>query len=307
MTPRKLILPGGAGYLGRALTEHFVAQGWEVVVLSRQEWPDRERVRFVDWDGATLGDWAGEFEGAAAVVNLAGRSVNCRYNTANKREIYMSRLLSTTAVGQAIAACREPPPVWVNASSATIYRHALDRPMDEATGEIGSGFSVAVCRRWEKTLFDAPTPHTRRVALRTAIVFGKGEGGAMEAFLGLVRKGLGGTLGRGDQFVSWVHAADFAGSVQWILEHPELAGPVNCASPNPVRNTEFMRTLREVCDQPFALPVNRGMLEIGAFLLGTETELLLKSRRVVPGKLLASGYRFQFPAWRTAAAEIVSG
>ncbi|MFN3651403.1 MAG: TIGR01777 family oxidoreductase [Armatimonadota bacterium] len=291
---RKLVLPGGGGYLGAFLVRHFVERGWEVVVLSRR--PERVTgARGVYWDGGTVGEWARELEGAAAVMNLAGRSVNCRYHAPNRREIYESRLRSTAAVGAAIAACAEPPPVWINSSSATIYRHALDRPMDETTGEIGTGFSVDVCLRWERALADAPTPGTRKVALRSALVLGPGRGGVMEVFQRLARLGLGGTMGRGDQFVSWVHADDFCRAVEWLIEHPELEGPVNCAAPSPVPNREFMRLLRRACGVPFGLPAADWMLEIGAYLLNSETELLLKSRRVVPGRLLASGFELRYP------------
>jgi uncharacterized protein (TIGR01777 family) len=290
----RVVIPGGSGFLGGVLSQAFAADGFEVVVLSRRPRQREDGAREVPWDGETVGDWARELEGAALVVNLAGRSVNCRYHAANRREIYESRLRSTRAIGEAIARCAEPPPVWINSSSATIYRHALDRPMDEAHGDIGTGFSVDVCLKWEASLAAAETSHTRKVALRSALVLGRG-GGVLEAFVKMVRLGLGGTLGTGDQFVSWVQAADFYGAIRWIADHPELAGPVNCASPNPVRNREFMRTLRRACRQPIGLPAARWMLEIGAFFLRTETELLLKSRRVVPTRVLESGYQFRFP------------
>jgi uncharacterized protein (TIGR01777 family) len=240
------------------------------------------------------------------VVNLAGRSVNCRYNARNRQEIYDSRLDSTRAVGEAIAACETPPPVWLNASSATVYRHALDRPMDEATGEIGTGFSVDVCLKWEQALRDAPTPRTRKVALRTALVLGPGEGGVMEAFLRLVRLGLGGTMGRGDQFVSWVHVGDFLGALDFLIDR-QLEGAVNVAAPNPLTNREFMAALRRACRVPAGLPAAAWMLEIGAVFLGTETELILKSRRVVPGRLLAAGYQFRFPEAQEALHDLVGG
>lgn len=308
-TAGTIVLPGGAGYLGRVLIEHFTRQSYNIVILTRlphrTDEASHPAVRRVFWDGASLGAWTQALEGARAVINLAGRTVNCRYNASNKREIYASRLLSTQALGTALAACQNPPPVWINSSSATIYRHAEDRPMDEATGEIGHGFSVDVCLKWESALNLATLPHTRRVALRSAMVFGPGKGGVLEAFERIVRRGLGGTLGRGNQFVSWVHATDFARAVQWIMEHETLIGPVNCASSNPVPNAEFMRTFREVCQQPIGLPATAWMLEIGALFLGTETELLLKSRRVVPGKLLADGFTFQFPEWREALEETI--
>ncbi len=274
-------------------------------MLSRKAKAIGHGIRCIRWDGETLGEWARELEESLAVINLAGRSVNCRYNENNKRDIDESRLRSTRTVGEAIAACRTPPAVWLNSSSATIYRHALDHPMDEATGEIGHGFSVDVCRRWEKALNDAEAPRTRRVALRSAMVFGPGEGGVFEAFHNIVRCGLGGTLGRGDQFVSWIHIEDFARAVQWIVEHEALAGPVNVSSPNPVPNRDFMRIFRESSHRRIGLPASTWMLKIGAFLLQTETELLLKSRRVVPGKLLNSGFQFRYPTWREALQNII--
>ena len=301
-----VILPGGSGYLGGVLTRYFAGQGVPVVVLTRRPRPETGLVRYISWDGDRAGEWARELDGAAAVVNLTGRTVNCRYNERNKREIYDSRLKSTRAIGEAIARCERPPSVWINSSSATIYRHAEDRPMDETTGEIGTGFSVDVCQQWEGMLAKATTPRTRKVALRAAMVFGTGQGGVFEAFLRIVRLGLGGTLGNGRQFVNWVHERDFCRAVEWVISHPELSGPVNVASPHPIPNREFMRILRRVCRQPVGIPATAWMLEIGALLLQTETELLLKSRRVIPGKLRDSGFAFDFPEWEPALREIYS-
>jgi uncharacterized protein (TIGR01777 family) len=304
----RIILPGGGGFLGRHLAGFFVDQDYDVVVLSRHARPDAPGVRHLVWDGCTLGSWASALDGARAVINLAGRTVNCRYTTKNRREIYDSRLQSTAVIGQAIAACAAPPPVWLNSSSATIYRDADDRPMDEATGELGTGFSVDVCQKWEAALNAAPTPRTRKVALRNAMVFGPGEGGVFEAFRRVVALGLGGTLGRGSQYVSWIHVRDFCRAVQFIMDddRPDpLQGPVNLASPHPVTNRDFMRTFRQVCHKRIGLPATRWMLEIGAFFLRTETELLLKSRQVVPGRLLASGFRFEFPELQRALEDVV--
>jgi uncharacterized protein (TIGR01777 family) len=305
---RIMLLPGGTGFLGRYVAGYFARQNWRVVVLSRRrQEKSNPLIDFQIWDGETLGTWADSFEGADAVVNLAGRTVNCRYTEWNQQQIYESRLKSTEAVGAAIAACARPPHVWINASSATIYRHALDRAMDESTGEIGSGFSVDVCEKWEEALRNAFTPpEVRKVAVRTAMVFAAGSGGVFDAFYRLVKRGLGGMLGRGNQFVSWVHAEDFARSLEWILAHPELEGPINIASPNPVPNAIFMKTFREVCRQPIGLPATAWMLEIGAFLLRTETELLLKSRRVVPQKLTDSGFTFRYPELREALEQITA-
>ena len=306
----KIVLPGGAGYLGQFLARRFAAQGHEVVVLSRNtplnnEQARRNGVRFVFWDGQTLGEWARELDGAGLVVNLAGRSVNCRYNAKNKRAIYDSRLDSTRILGQAIARCHNPPRVWMNASSATIYRHATDRAMDEESGENGSGFSFDVCRRWERVLEQAATPQTRKVALRTSMVFGSGDDGVFGAFARLVRLGLGGTLGRGDQFVSWIHIEDFARAIEWIYGCEELAGAVNMCSPHPLPNRELMKILRQEIERPIGLPATGWMLEIGAVFLQTETELLLKSRRVVPTRLLRSGFAFRFPDMRGAVRDIL--
>ncbi|MDX1932820.1 MAG: TIGR01777 family oxidoreductase [Capsulimonadales bacterium] len=301
-TKGTIVVPGGAGFLGRVLREYFSGLGYRVIVLSR----GASGSDVVRWDGENPGDWEATLRGAAAVINLAGRTVNCRYNEKNREEIYESRLKTTKALGDAISRCADPPPVWINSSSATIYRHAEDRPMDEATGEIGSGFSVDVCRKWEAALFAAETPRTRKVALRSAMVFGPGEEGVHAAFRRIVRIGLGGTLGNGRQYVSWIHDRDFVRAVHFLLERDDLSGPVNLASPNPLPNAEFMRIFRRVCRRPIGLPATRWMLEIGALLLQTETELLLKSRRVVPGKLRDAGFRFDFPEWEAALSDIVS-
>jgi uncharacterized protein (TIGR01777 family) len=299
-----IVMPGGAGYLGRHLASYFAARGDRVVILTRHPAGDVGLIRQIEWDGKTLGDWAAALEGAHAVVNLAGRTVNCRYNAKHKREIYDSRLDSTRVIGQAIAGCANPPAVWINSSSATIYRDARDRAMDEKTGEIGTGFSVDVCQKWEEALNEAATPGTRKVALRTAIVFGPGAGGPFEAFRRIVKLGLGGTLGPGDQFVSWVHSHDFCRAVEFLMERQDLSGPVNVAAPNPVPNREFMRIFRQVLHKRIGLPATRWMLELGAFFLRTETELLLKSRRVIPGRLVEAGFEFEFPEFGAALEDI---
>ena len=292
---RKIVIPGGAGYLGRSLSDYFVGLGYRVIVFSRGTESPGNGVKIVPWDGQTLGTWVHEIDGADAVVNMVGRSVNCRYNNKNRQAIYNSRLHSTRVLGEAIRSVQQPPKVWINSSSATIYRHALDRPMDELRGDIGTGFSVDVCRQWEHTLLTSYTPHTRKIAMRTAIVLGKGSGGAMMPLLNLARLGLGGKMGPGTQFVSWLHLEDFVRSVQWLIDHEELDGTINVAAPHPCTNADFMRVLRFVCGQPVGLPSQRWMLEIGALMLRTETELLLKSRRVVPTRLLDSGFTFNYP------------
>jgi uncharacterized protein (TIGR01777 family) len=300
------VIAGGSGFLGRLLTAHFSSKSRPVVVLSRQKLPDVGLVRHVVWDGQTLGPWSRELEGAELLINLAGRSVNCRYNARNKQEIYDSRLKPTETLGRALIVSAEPPKVWFNASSATIYRHEFEEPMDEIAGHIGHGFSVDVCEQWEKLFFEVSLRPTRRVAMRTAIVFGR-DGDAFRAFRRLVNLGLGGKMGSGRQYVSWIHAEDFVRAVEFLLENDKLKGPVNLASPNPLPNREFMRTFRKVCGRPIGLPATESMLKLGAVLLGTETELILKSRRVVPGKLRAYGFEFKFPQWRDALENIVHG
>jgi uncharacterized protein len=238
------------------------------------------------------------------VINLAGRTVNCRYLAENCMQIYASRLDSTRVVGAAIAQCENPPPVWLNAASATIYRDAYDKPMDEVSGELGKGFSVDVCRRWEQGFFDAPTPRTRKVALRSAMVFDVGTDGVWEAFAGICKLGFGGPMAGGRQFVSWIHGKDFCRAVDFLIENQSLSGAVNLAAPNPLPNREFLAQLRDAIRMPIGLPTLRFMLELGAWLRKTETELLLKSRRVVPKRLLDAGFTFAFSEWADAAREL---
>jgi hypothetical protein len=308
----KIVIPGGSGQVGRLLARALTADGHNVVVLGRTAAPAPWKV--VTWDGVSVGPWVAEVDGADAVVNLAGRSVNCRYHARNRREILDSRVLSTRAVGEAIRAARRPPRVWLQASTATIYAHRYDAPNDEATGVLGGDepgapdtwrFSIDVAKAWEKTAADAETPQTRRVLLRSALTLSPDRGGIFDVLLGMVRRGLGGTNGDGRQYVSWIHERDFVRAVRWLIDR-DLAGPVNLASPNPVPNAEFLRTLRRAWGTRVGLPATRWMLEVGAFVLRTETELLLKSRRVVPGRLLADGFQFEFPTWDTAAKELVS-
>jgi hypothetical protein len=306
----KLVLPGGSGQVGTLLARHFHAAGHEVVVLSRSPIPAAWRV--VPWDARTVGDWARELNGSDAVVNLAGRSVNCRYTPANRRAILDSRVESTRAVGEAVRRADRPPPLWLQAGTATIYSHRFDAANDEATGLIDAGadapdawrFSLDVARAWEQELDASDTPGTRKVVLRSAMTMSPDRGGVFDVLLGLVRRGLGGAAGGGRQWVSWVHDADFIAAVEFLLARADLCGPVNVCSPEPVPNADFMRTLRRTWGMPVGLPASRWMLEVGARLLGTETELVLKSRRVVPGRLSVAGFGFRFPAWPAAAADL---
>ncbi|MFL6207865.1 MAG: TIGR01777 family oxidoreductase [Pyrinomonadaceae bacterium] len=307
----KIIIPGGTGQVGTMLARAFHAGGHEVVVLSRK--PGSAAWREVAWDAETLTDWAAELDGADAVINLAGRSVNCRYNAENRRVIKASRVNSTRVVGAAIAKCARPPRVWLQASTAAIYAHRYDAPNDEATGIIGGAepnapdtwrFSLDVATAWERALDEAQTPHTRKVKLRTAIVMSPDRGGPFDILLKLVRCGLGGRAGKGRQYVSWIHDQDFVRAVGWLIEHEEITGAINLAAPTPLPNEEFMRDLRAAWGAWFGLAATEWMLELGARVLGTETELILKSRRVIPGRLLQAGFTFQFPTWPEAARDL---
>jgi uncharacterized protein (TIGR01777 family) len=308
----KIIIPGGTGQVGTLLARSFTADGHDVVVLSRKPAPAPWRV--LPWDARTVGDWAAELDGADVVINLAGRSVNCRYTAANRREITQSRLDSTRAVGRAIANSSRPPRVWLQASTATIYAHRFDATNDEFTGEIGRTdddspdtwrFSTGVATGWEAAAEEVPTPHTRRVLVRAAMVMTPDRGGVFDVLLGLVRKRLGGRNGDGRQYVSWVHGDDFVRATYAVIENADLSGPVNVCSPHPLPNAEFMRDLRAAAGVKWGLPAAAWMIEVGAFVLRTESELILKSRRVVPGKLSQAGFAFRFPTWAEAAADLV--
>jgi uncharacterized protein len=307
----KIIIPGGSGQVGAILARAFVADGHEVVVLSRN--PIKAPWRAVAWDGETLGPWAAELDGADVVINLAGRSVNCRYTARNRRLIKESRIHSTRAVGQAIAKAKRPPRLWLQATTATIYAHRYDAPNDEATGILGGSevgapdtwrFSIDVAQSWEQAANEVIVPETRKVLMRSAMIMSPDAGGVFDILLGLVRWGLGGASDDGRQYVSWIHDRDFIRAVYWLIDHRDLEGPVNLASPNPLPNAEFMRALRAAWGIRVGLPATKWMLEIAAFFMRTESELVLKSRRVIPARLLQSGFAFQYPTWPEAAADL---
>jgi uncharacterized protein (TIGR01777 family) len=313
----KIVLPGGSGQVGRMLARHYLASGHEVIILSRtrSDHPAQDRVRTAAWDAKSPGDWQAEIDGADVVINLAGKSVNCRYHAGNRRAIIDSRVNSTRAIGQAIRRAKAPPRVWLQASTATIYAHRYDAPNDDLTGIIGGDeppapdtwqFSIDVAKTWEQAATEFQLPQTRQVLLRSAMTMSPDRGGVFDVLLGLVRKGLGGTSGDGRQYVSWIHEVDFVRALDWLIDHDELSGPVNLASPRPVPNAEFMHTLRQAWGTNIGLPAARWMLEIGAFLLRTETELILKSRRVVPTRLTESGFSFRYVHWANAARELVA-
>ena len=307
----KIVIPGGTGQVGTILARALHADGHDVVVVSRT--PHKAPWRVVAWNAERLGPWTRELDGADIVVNLAGRSVNCRYTAENRRLIKDSRVHSTRVVGEAIAAAARPPRVWLQMSTATIYAHRYDAPNDEATGVIGGAepgapetwrFSIDVATSWERALEQAVTPRTRKVALRSAIVMSPDRGGVFDLLLRLVRFGLGGRSGDGRQYVSWIHDRDFVRAVYWLIDHDKLDGAVNLAAPHPLPNADFMRALREAWGIRVGLPASAWMLEIGTWLLRSETELVLKSRRVVPGRLAQHGFAFDFPTWPEAARDL---
>lgn len=357
MENKKIVIAGGTGFIGQAMARYF-GKNNHVLILSRQsvngqnngygsdllKASDGYNITYWRWDGKNVErHWLNDIDGADIVINLAGKSVNCRYNDRNKREVLESRVQATQVLGQAIRMVKKAPALWINAASATIYRHATDRPQDEIHGEVSElkrdnmpwslldrlrfagkrvkaallhgkqseqyqalakDFSVGICQQWERAFFEEATPGTRKIALRAAITLG--EGGVMVPYFNLLKAGLGGYQGSGDQRYSWIHEEDLCRIVEWSYEHAEAAGVYNCAAPNAVTNKAFMDTLRAATGHRFGLPAFTWMLELGAALIGTETELILKSRWVTPGRLLQEGFRFRYTEARQAIADIVA-
>lgn len=316
----RILIPGGSGQVGTILARHLVAAGHEVTVLSRHpnsKAHTEQRWRTLAWDGLTPGPWVSEIDRSDAVIHLSGRSVNCRYNAENRREIMDSRTQPTRLLGEVIAASPTPPRIWMNASTSTIYPAAFDVAQDEFTAEPNGSddppdpwpFSIDVARQWEQALAAVPTPRTRKIRMRLSMTMSPDRGGVFSVFSRLARLGLGGTQGPGNQYVSWIHDLDYCRIVDLLLAHPEIAdetgGAVNFTAPTPLPNRDFMRILRHAVGQPIGLPAPRWMLEIGTFLMRTESELVLKSRRAVPTLLLKNGFQFQFPTWPEAAKDLV--
>ncbi|MFN0199259.1 MAG: TIGR01777 family oxidoreductase [Planctomycetaceae bacterium] len=312
----KIIIPGGTGQVGSILARDFLREGHEVVILSRKV--QKAPFRVVRWDPAVESpppdsEWVREFDGADAVINLAGKSVNCRYHAKNRREIMQSRIDSVRAVASALANVARPPRVWLQASTATIYAHRYDQPNDEFTGMLGGNepnapdtwrFSIDVAKAWEQTFDEAVVPGVRKVKLRAAMIMSPDRGGTFDILLGLLRKGLGGTCGDGRQFMSWIHDTDFVHAIKWLISREEYQGAVNICSPHPLPQREFMSAMRQAWGIRIGLPATKWMLEVGAVFMKTETELILKSRRVIPGRLLQDGFQFHYPDWPAAADEL---
>lgn len=308
----KIVIPGGSGHVGAVLIRHFLSQGHEVTVLTRGQF-SHQGVTNLSWDGETLGPWTSAIEGADVVINLAGRSVNCRYNQANLDSMMQSRVRSVQVIGHAIQQCQIPPRVWLQSSTATIYCHRYDAANDEATGILGGdepgaprtwNESIKIAKAWEAETLKIETPKTRKVLMRSAMTMSPDAGSVFDVFCSLARRGLGGRLGDGKQYVSWIHGEDFARAVSFLIEHEEIEGSVNICSPNPLPQAEFAEDLREALDVGIGLPATNWMIELGTWAMRTESELVLKSRRVVPTRLLEAGFTFNFPIWKDAAKNL---
>jgi len=299
----KVILAGGRGFLGAALAAQLSAEGREVVVLTRTP-AAGAATREVAWDGRTPGPWVAELEGAEAVVNLAGRSVNCVHTPENRRQILESRVNSVKALGDAVARCNRPPAAWIQSGSLALYGDAGDRLCDETAPE-ASDFSAGVCREWEAALATAATPRTRQVLLRIGLVLGPG-GGALGPLTGLVRWFLGGTVGSGRQYLSWLHVDDMSEIVRQAISRPDFSGAYNACAPQPVTNADFMRELRGALRRPWSPPAPEWAVRLGArYLFATDADLALTGRRCVPARLTAQGFRFRFPELKPALADLV--
>jgi uncharacterized protein len=295
MKNTKVVIAGGTGFIGNYISKQLKAEGYEVIIIARQK-------NYINWDDIL--EISNALNGAEMLINLAGKSVDCRYNEANKNAILNSRIDTTQILGNAILACEKPPKLWINSSTATIYRHADDRPMTESTGDIGQGFSVGVAKAWEKSFFDFNLANTRQVALRIAIVLGK-DGGALTPIANLAKFGFGGKQGVGNQMFSWLHIADLYSMIMFINIQKNVVGVVNCSSPNPVTNSKLMTMVRQAVGVKLGLPMPKFLLSIGAFVIRTEPELILKSRWVLPERLLAFGFEFKYPKLEEALKDIL--
>ncbi|KGO84191.1 NAD-dependent epimerase [Flavobacterium beibuense F44-8] len=295
---KKMIIAAGTGFLGSILSEYFKNKVDEIIILTRGKSRTTGNIKYVHWNARTFGNWETELENSDVLINLAGKSVNCRYNERNKNEIMASRLNSTAILNKAVLQCKNPPKHWLNSSTATIYKGSYHKQMDEVNGDKGFDFSMKVARAWEKVFFKTETQQTLKTALRTSIVLGK-NGGAYPMLRKLAKIGMGGKQGNGRQYVSWIHEHDFARAVEFVI-NTKTEGVINIVSPTPIRNNDFMKTIVKQVKAPFAIPVSKTMLEIGAQIIGTETELILKSRNVIPKRLQENGFTFTYPELSTA-------
>jgi uncharacterized protein (TIGR01777 family) len=305
MKYKKIILAGGNGYLGSVLAAYYAELAEQVIVLSRKYKAPEGNIKTLVWDGINEGEWVKAIEGAELLVNLCGKNVNCRYTVKNREEIISSRVIPTMLLNRVVEKLNAPPALWINITSATIYRHAEDFPQDEEKGQIGYGFSIDVCKQWETAFFADTNASTRKIALRMGIVLGRKDS-VFPRLLNLVKFGMGGKQGNGQQYISWVHEQDAARCIEWLLQHREINGVVNCTAPEAIKNADLMLAIRKTYGMPIGLPAPTWLLEIGARLIGTETELILKSRWVTPKRLLDSGYDFLFTKAEHAIDDLLS-
>ena len=292
MSAKRIVIAGGSGFIGTALAHELVQQGCEVIVLTRRARRRHDGVREVVWDGVPGGDWADYLEGAEAVVNLTGRSINCRHTPENLREIIASRVNSVNALAAALALLIKAPRVWVQASATGFYGDTKANVADE-TAPAGSDSLAGICQQWEAIFAASNLPTTRKVTLRIGFVLGR-ESGALPVLSKLTRFFLGGAVGNGRQYLSWIHLADLVQMLVAAIENEKLAGTFNAVAPNPVTNAEFMRELRRVLDRPWSPPAPVFAVKLGSWLLGSEASLALVSQRCAPKRFLEAGFPFQF-------------
>jgi len=291
---KKLLIAGANGFIGRHLTQYFADLGWEVAGLARRKEGLHAQCRYVNWDGENPGSWTAELESCDVLINMVGRSVNCRHTDENKRQILESRVESTKLLGQAIAECENPPSLWINGSGVSVYKESFTTAHGE-TGEHGEGFMAEVVKKWEGAFFSTNIADSiRRVALRTSMVLADEPGNPYRVLHTLAKFGLGGKVATGKQMVSWVHIADVPRVVEFIIDNEELTGPVNMAVPDAVSNAEMMKRFRKHAGMPLGIPAPAFGVKIGAALMGTAPELILDSCFVAPEKLLDGGFEFKY-------------
>ncbi len=300
---KKVVIAGGSGFIGKALSEHFVGKEYDVIILTRSKSRLAHGVNYQNWDGETLGKWSSLLNKAEILINLTGKSVDCRYTDTNKMEILKSRINATKVLGEAIQQVEHPPKVWLNASTATIYKSSFSKLMTEEDGDIGDDFSMGVAKRWEEALFSATTPKTRKVALRISLVLGRGEG-VLPVLTKLTKLGLGGYHGDGKQKFAWIHIEDLIRTIQFLIENKKIDGSINCTSPSEINNKQFMTALRKSLGVWLGIPTPKLLLEIGSFIMRTESELILKSRFISPKRLLDNGFQFEFTSIEEALDDL---
>ena len=291
----KIIVAGSNGFIGKYLVQEFEALQFEVLQISRHpkhiQWHENKQI-------------IEAMENALAVINLAGKSVDCRYTKKNKLDILNSRIDTTKTLGECITFCKNPPEIWFNSSTATIYRHETERPNNEQNGIFGEGFSVEIAKSWEKAFFDFELKTTRQIALRMTIILGK-NGGAMQPLVNLAKLGLGGQQGKGSQYFSWLHIKDLFSIIQFCIQNKTIKGSINCGSPNAIQNSTLMKALRTKVGMPLGLPIPEFLLKVGAILINTEAELVLKSRWIEPKTLIDNGFKFEFEHIEDALIDVL--